>query len=403
MSAIDFIEIIDEFDLAKKTKENIRYVYRKLIKDIDNPTLGVFNFDLIQSIGENIDKLSTKRTFYAGILSMYKHYALYASKNKLTQDCLMSKDIFKKVSKLSSDTRINDEERLSKQEYELHYTLKELYDIFKSYDEDSMEYLFLATNILIPPRRRDWGDAKFIVNKEDTAGDQINFELYDDKLNNVIVNHKTKDITLNFNIWKLNHKYSSYNKYLNNDEYNYLSFFEYLNPSKLGKLLYENYVKKPRTNIFMNGEVNWDNFATKIYTKHPNLTQNAFRHAFSQVVFNPNRIAENKLKAITWDFGDKSIETMRRYSTFKIKDIEEDNEVLDTESSEDITKYNESVYTENEDNDTLYTETDSFDIDNIVDTKYQNALEKIQYYKKEIIKIENYKKEIIKLENFVEM
>jgi len=319
----ELAKFIDNIEgIEKTTKNNLKAGLNKLIHKGCNkdPIIAFGNLQHIFNIYESIENVNSKKTFLSRILSINTHYF-----NK-TEIKLISDENLKTLNIIYKDICDLIEGNHKKQDRNLKFTLQQLIDIMNKYRENSIEYLFFACYLLIPPRRRDWGHAIFVEKLPDIIDKEKNYV--------VIENDK---VSLYFNRPRKVKK--TYIKELCNSSYNYLHKLPHLNPDKLAQLLINSYTNDKRTNVFMPDTTQWTQ-KTKFLKDYEDICINDFRHAFSQAVFDLPIMSEAKFEFIANDFGDSSVNTFRRYSRVDDSDVESDSESVSVIVSE---KDSESV------------------------------------------------------------
>jgi hypothetical protein len=324
------MEEIFKFIHDKQSFPNLKEVsikkYNELLTSLNKKSqrfnlpydLTLFNNEQFMLHFDETLAITTQRTNLVQIKTIIDRYKL--SKNI----DLMSKELYDKFVDRYNNISNKVQDKQDKQEYTTKYNLDKLHKIMNMYPEDSIEYLFFATSLLVPPRRRDWGDAIFVTQIPDIIENK----------NYVVI--ENDEVYLLFNAFKIS-KVNMYEKLLNNNEYAYLKYDLKLNPDKLATLLKKSYKNNPREYVFMNTRDEWQSYVTDLYN---GFSQNTFRHCFAQYLFSNFNLNELYLKKIAWDFGDKSTHTMRLHYTNPNQNDEFEDECIISEFETNIIKHN---------------------------------------------------------------
>lgn len=308
-----FKEIDITENISVKTKKNLKDTVKSLVLNYPQKSIKVFNDpSYIKSIADK-KPISSKHKLYSDISSIYKKCAF----DLIT---IENKKIFEIERKKASDG-FNDNRK--KQDFSIKYTWGEITNLLNTYDEDSIEYLFLATSIMIPPRRRDWEHAIFVET----------MPVVIDKTKNYVIMGENA-VSLEFYNSKVFKYTGVYKTTLKNENYPYMKHSKHFNPRQLSNLLKKSYNDDDREKVF-----NYRSISDRVYKRNSldfDLNQDEVRHSFSQYIWSLKNITNQNLKQITKDFGDVNVETFRSYDTVKSldivtkKNIEPKNEIIKT-------------------------------------------------------------------------
>jgi len=313
----DFFEE-NEFEQSDKTIKNWMDSVKRLTKEYpEEDKLKVFDdYDYIVNVANNIESISSKQKFVSNISQVIKYYG----------DIDVSDETKNKLSKFNIETSSKHTESRA-----MHNTPKEtyidwlkLYKLFDCYPENSIEYLFLATTLLIPPRRTDWAHAIFVKEKPDILDSQKNY----------VILHDDNTVELLFlNTPKMNNYINSWNKILNNSNFTYIDSCPLFNPNKLAQLLINSYNSNPRERVFV-----YNTISPKVYKNNKlnfDLNVDNIRHSFANYIWiNNSKMQNYYINLITIDIAEKNPMTFRSYSTLgqgeKIEDdkVNEENKYI---------------------------------------------------------------------------
>lgn len=288
----------NKFEQGKKTIDNWLCEVKRLTKDYpDDDKLKAFNdIDYIIKIVNSIESIASRQKFISNISQVIKFYG----------EIHISDENKKKLDKINRETSIEHTNSRA-----MHNTPKkeyinwiELYKLFDCYPENSIEYLFIATCLLIPPRRRDWKNAIFVREKPK----EIDIE----KKNYVII-YDNNTVELLFYHSKISNYVDFWNKILNNSNFGYLDACPLFNPNKLAKLLINSYNSNPREQVF-----SYNTVYQKVFKKNKlnfDLCPDDIRHSFADYIWIDNSKMQNYyIYSITKDIGETNPMTFRSYS-----------------------------------------------------------------------------------------
>lgn len=311
----EFIEYLKtEIKCVKETTVQNYIDAFKFITKGCNSTNFLKVFDDINEIKIRIEKSKSINT-RAQHLSSIKKICQYYKLQKLMSD-ETKKDFDLYCKKTYNDKTVKNDQ----QEHTILYTYDDFIKVFNLYEENSIEYLFMAVNMFIPPRRKDWEHAIFVESMPEDP----------DKNTNYVVIGDDGPVSLIFNKFK-NEKYmGSWKKLLDDDDFKYLRFFPTFNPNDLSQLLQSSFYDNPRNEVFDYQKV-LKTINKNKYNVH--VTQNGLRHAFSHYVFKNKSISQHYLKEIYNDMGGKNLDCFRRYdSILEVKNFINDDDINETES-----------------------------------------------------------------------
>jgi hypothetical protein len=288
----------NDFKQSKKTIQNwMEEVKRLMRKYKEEDKLKAFNdYDYIVSVKDSIEGFNSQQKFVSNISQVIKHY----------DNIIIDDDNKEKLKILNS--KVSKEAKESRQK---HHTPKskyidwlDLYKLFECFPENSIEYLFLATTFLIPPRRRDWSHAIFVKEKPEQPDTEKNY----------VILHDNNTVELLFYKSKNSEYIISWNRILDNSNFEYLESCPLFNPNKLAELLINSYNSDPREQVF-----SYNTIYQKVYKKNKlnfDLCPDDIRHSFADYIWIDNSNIENYyIYSITQDIGDTNPMTFRGYST----------------------------------------------------------------------------------------
>lgn len=311
--------------VTDKTKKNYIDTFRFITKGCDDTNfLDIFNnLDEIKTRVNKSISVNSRAQHLSSIKKLCQHYKL---KKLMSQETEIE---FLKFCKTTNAEKIT---QIDKQENPILYSYTDFLKLLDLYEKDSIEYLFLAINLLIPPRRRDWEHAIFVEHLPNTIDKNINYVVVGDE----------GPVSLAFYKFKTEKDIGHWNKLIENEEFIYLKYFPTFNPNELSQLLKNSFYNNPRNEVFDYKKI----LITINKNKYNiNFTQNGLRHAFSNFVFQNRSISQFYLKKIYTDMGGKNLECFRNYDTIiEVKNFIDDNSILtiDTQSISDSVSITET-------------------------------------------------------------
>lgn len=185
-----------------KTINNKKCAINKLVSYTNTDVASsVNNMNAIRYIAydmKNKDDLYMINTSYSYISDILSFITQFNDK----VGPIAGDNIVAEITKIHLDLHQKRSDMNDKQLPRSEATIENCFELMNSFDKDSKEYLFLACNLLIPPRRvQDWRLAKFVTKLPETLDENINYVIYN-KYYDTIYKQNCSLIRLYYNVFK---------------------------------------------------------------------------------------------------------------------------------------------------------------------------------------------------------
>lgn len=310
--AYDFVKTLNLSEGSKKKYiSQLRKLFNITKKDIKGSFEDIENIKKIAYEIKNKDGIYVLNTAFGSIDTILN----FIDKYKKNNPNIITDENFKIITDIRNDLAVKRRIVVDAQLPKTNITLEECYKLMDSYEEDSLEYLFMACNLLLPPRRADWNNCVFVEELPEKL----------EEINYIVIG---KHVRLVFNNYKdtVQKVLGTWDRVLINDNFKYLEYtnkFSKINPEKLGQLLINSYNKNKRKYLFEKEINKYNKFIAKVLKKdNAEMKQTLFRNILLNEFKKINTDASIK-RALAHDMGQSSLETQMLYTQY-IPDIKDD-------------------------------------------------------------------------------
>lgn len=318
--AFDFVKTLPLSDTTKsKYNSNLRKLFNITKKDIKGSFEDISIFQDFAVAKNKAGKfvLNTNYTTIDTLTSFIEKY-------KLVKPNIITDENFEKIINIRNNLRSESKKTVYKQLSKTDITLEECYELMDSYDKDSLEYLFIACNLLLPPRRSDWNKCIFVEELPEEL-EELNYVVIGEKVKLVFNNYKDH-VQKILGTWTITLDNS---KCLYFEDTNNIG----INLEKLGQLLINSYNKNKRKYVFEENIDRYNKFISKVLKKYnTEMKQTFFRNIILNKFYELNTSAETKL-AFAHDMGQTSLETQMLYTEHTPNKVKQDNIINEYENN----------------------------------------------------------------------
>lgn len=366
--AFDFIDSLDGIGEGSKAKYKgairkiVEYSKKNFYDSVNNVSAYKYiGYDMKNKKGEYI--LNTSYTVIDALCG-------FLSKYKVVYHKLVDSKSLNELVKIRTDLSLKRKTQVYSQEIRTDITLDDLYILFDSYNPLSLEYLYLAFNLLMPPRRSEYIHCKFVVELPKYPNKEINYIVMGGTFVRLVF-YKYKEKVLKV--------LGTWDRELKNENFSYLPFtnkFSRINPEQLGTVIRNYYnVKGDLANeqqyIFPQAISSFDNFISKTLKKNNDTMKQTFIRNITINAFLKNNMNALIKKDFAYDCGQSSLETQMLYADHIAE--ESDEESIEESSSQE----------EFDDNENEIVEVVNSCIRDNIAAKIKNTQEKLNIMKKQ--------------------
>ncbi len=329
---------IDELEFSEGTKKNYKSALRKIVnyskknfyESINNQSAYNYIAYTMKSKKNNEYVINTN---YNNIDALYG----FLTKYKVIHPKLINTKNINNLKEIREDLSNKRRQNTYQQNIKTNTTIENLYNLFDSYDITSLEYLYLAFNLLMPPRRSEYIYCVFVKNFPKYPNKNINYVVMGEEYVRLVFYKYKEQVSDILGVW---------DRSLKNSEFSYLPFtdkFSRINPEKLGEIIKYHYNNNEyyclngdletmeMRPLFPNDRNLFNTFIAKTLKKYNKTMKQTFiRNIVINEFLKVNTNAQIK-KDFAYDCGQKSLETQLLYADYVADEEIEDKELFDEE------------------------------------------------------------------------